>query len=329
MIIKSFQIKQINLEKNKYILLHGKNEGQKEEVVKNLTKNFDLIYSYDEKEILENENNFLESFLNKSLFDEKKVIIIKRATDKFLNIFEKIYFKDVEDYIIILSAPLDKKSKLRIFFEKEDRLVCTPFYPDTEQTLSKIALNFINKKKISMSMSDINQIVTQISGDRQLLIYELEKIENYVRGGKKISLDSIAKLTNLYEDYSISELIDNCLAKNKKKVIKILNENNFTDDDCITISRTFLYKSKKILSLVLDFEKNGNIELTISKSKPAIFWKDKEITKTQIQEWKSLNLKILIYKISDIEQKLKKNIKNSLILITDFLIEHSSKKVNN
>ena len=109
MIIKSFQIKQINLEKNKYILLHGKNEGQKEEAVKSLTNNFDLIYSYDEKEILENENNFLESILNKSLFDEKKIIIIKRATYRFLKIFEKIYLKNVEDYIIILSAHLYKK----------------------------------------------------------------------------------------------------------------------------------------------------------------------------------------------------------------------------
>ena len=67
---------------------------------------------------------------------------------------------------------------------------------------------------------------------------------------KKLTSENISKLTNLIENYSISELIDNCLAKNKKKIIKILNENNFNNEDCILIIRTFLNKTKKILKLV-------------------------------------------------------------------------------
>ena len=137
------------------------------------------------------------------------------------------------------------------------------------------------------------------------------------------------QLTNLIENHSISELVDNCLAKNKKKIISILNENNFNNEDCIVISRLFLNKSKKLLQLSIEFKKNKNIELTISSAKPPIFWKDKEITKKQINQWEPENIKELIYKLSEIELLIKKNINNSINLITDFILEQSALKTNN
>ena len=123
-------------------------------------------------------------------------------------------------------------------------------------------------------------------------------------------------------------MIDNCLAKNSKKTINILNENNFNNEDCILITRVFLNKAKKILILAKEFEKNNNIDLTISSAKPPIFWKDKEITKQQIYMWKTKKIKNLIYKINEIEFHLKKNLGNSVNLITDFLLEQSSSRPN-
>ena len=107
-----------------------------------------------------------------------------------------------------------------------------------------------------------------------------------------------------------------------------MNENNFSNEDCILITRIFLNKAKKILKLTKEFEKNNNIDLTISSAKPPIFWKDKEITKQQIYKWKTNNIKNLIFKINDIELLLKKDLKNSINLITDFLLEQSSYKTN-
>ena len=146
---------------------------------------------------------------------------------------------------------------------------------------------------------------------------------------KKITQEEISKLTNLVENYSINDLIDNCLAKNKKKILKILNENNFSNDDSIIILRTFLSKSKKILKLCAEFEKNKDLNLTISTSKPPIFWKDKEITKQQIKLWSSKNLKLLIYETNKIEMIIKKNLGNSTNIITNFLLEKSSIETNN
>jgi DNA polymerase-3 subunit delta len=329
MIIKSFEINKINLDSNNLFLLYGKNDGFKNEVTKNILKSRNNILYYEEKEILENEDNFVENLLTKSLFDDEKIIIIKRATDKILKVLEEITEKNIKDIKIILDADvLEKKSKLRSFFEKDKKLVCVPFYPDNDQTISKLAYNFLNNKKISLSPSNINLIVSKCSGDREALVNELQKIEYFGKNGKKINNENIAKLINLSENHSISELIDNCLAQNKKKIISILNENNFSNEDCIMIIRSFIMKAKKLLVLSKTFETNKNIDLTISSAKPPIFWKEKEITKQQIQKWKPKNIKNLIYALSETELQVKKNINNSINLITDFIISQSLSEAN-
>ena len=330
MIIKSYEINKINFDLNNLLLFYGKNEGHKNEVIKNIIKNKNNVLNYEEKEVLDNEDNFIENIFTKSLFDDEKIIIVKRSTDKILRIIENLNSKKLEDITVIINAEnLEKKSKLRSFFEKEKKIVCVPFYPDNDQTLSKLTYNFLKRKNILISQANINLIVNKCTGDRDALHNELNKIEFYCKNGKKITSTDIIKLTNLNENYSISELIDNCLGKNKKKIINILNENSFSNEDCILITRTFLNKSKKILQLANEFENNKNIELTISSAKPPIFWKDKEITKQQIYKWKPKNIKKLIYKLSEIEFLIKKNLNNSINLITDFILEQSSSETNN
>ena len=330
MIIKSYEIEKIDKNKDCLILLYGKNDGLKNKTIEILNKNRNSISNYEEKEILDNENNFIETILSKSLFDPQKFIVIKRATDKILKIIENLQQINLEDTTIIINSEnLEKKSKLRSFFEKNKTLICVPFYPDNDQTLSKLAYNFLREKKISISSSNINLIVNKCSGDREKLTNELQKIELFSKNGKKINNDNISKLINLSENHNISELVDNCLAQNKRKIIGILNENNFSNEDCIMIVRSFINKSKKLLALSKAFETNKNIDLTISSAKPPIFWKEKEITKQQILKWSSKNIKQLIYSLSETELQIKKNINNSINLITDFILFQSSSVTNN
>ena len=330
MIIKSYQISQINPEIHNLLLFYGKNEGLKNETIKNITKDKKNINSYDEKEVLENEFNFIENIFTKSLFDDEKIIIIKRSTDRILKVIESLNSEKLEDITIIVNADnLEKKSKLRSFFEKNKETICVPFYPDNNQTLSKLANDFLKDRNISISQSSIFLIVNKCNGDREALFNELNKIDFYTKNGKKITTENIIKITNLIENHSVSELVDNCLAKNNKKIINILNENNFNNEDSILITRSLLNKSKRVLQLVKEFENNKNIELTISSAKPPIFWKDKEITKQQIKQWKLESIKDLIYKLIDMELIIKSNLNNSLNLITDFILEESYTRSNN
>jgi DNA polymerase-3 subunit delta len=330
MILKYFEAQKIDRNINHLILFYGKNEGLKNETLNILIKDKKKISKYDEKEILDNENNFIENILSKSLFEPQKFVVIKRATDKIFKIIEFLNLKNLEDITIVLNSEnLEKKSKLRSFFEKDKKLVCIPFYPDNDQTLSKLAYNFLRDKKISISSSNMNLIVNKCSGERESLINELQKIENFSKNGKKVNSENISKLINLNENHSIFELIDNCLAKNKKKIISILNENNFSNEDCVMITRSFIIKAKKLLALSKAFETNKNIDLTIASAKPPIFWKEKDITKQQILKWNSKKIKQLIYSLNDTELQIKKNINNSINLITDFILFQSSSTTNN
>ena len=329
MIIKSFEINKIDTNNKNLILLYGNNNGLKKIAINKITKDENKIFYYEEKEILDLKNNFLENILNRSLFEEKKTIIIKRGTDKILKIIEELNSRKIDDIIIILADILEKRSKLRTFFEKENNLICIPFYPDNEQTLLQLIYIFLKEKNIKMSQSNINLIINKAQGDREKVISDLNKIENFTKSGKNITDKNLSKLINLSENYSIMELIDNCLIKNKKKIINILNENIFNQEDCILISRTFLNKTKQILRLLIEYEKNKDINLTISNSRPPIFWKDKEIIKKQLKLWSLDDLKKLIYDIGEIELLIKQNFNNSLNIIKDFLLVTCSSKTNN
>jgi DNA polymerase III subunit delta len=331
MIIKSFQLEKIDIRKNNFFLFYGENQGHKSETIEKLfKKKFSKnIYLYEENEILKNPENFLNSILTKSFFENEKLIIINRSSDKIHNIIEELIKKKIEDLVLILNANiLEKKSKLRSLFEKNKQCLCVPFYDDNNQTLSLITNNFFREIKIPISQQAINLIVGRCRGDRQNLNNELKKIESFIIGKKKIEIKDLLKLTNLAENYNVSELIDSCLSKNKKKTVNILNENIYTVDDCIIIIRTFLSKSKRLVKLCRSLQKTKSIDATISNFKPPIFWKDKEIVKLQIRSWSCKNVENLIYQISEIEFLIKKYSNNSINILSNFIIEQT-KSISN
>ena len=330
MIVKSYELNKINLKKNNIYLLYGENEGLKNKVINDTFKEFlKNIYRYDEKEILNNKENFFNDILSKSFFEAKKLIMVLRSSDKIVNIIEEILEKNTEDTIIILLANiLEKKSKLRSIFEKNKNIICIPFYPDNNQTLNNIANSYFKERKIPISQEIVNLLVARSRGDRLNLNNEMSKIENFTKNKKKINIDEILKLTNLAENYSVTELVDNCLAKNSKKTVNILNENNYSSEDCILIIKTLLIKAKRLNKLQNQTKNNKNIDQVITTFKPPIFWKDKEIVKEQIKNWSLKKIENLIYKINEIELLIKKNSSTSINILFDFIITQSSKTNN-
>ena len=327
MIHKAFEINKIDINKYNLYLFYGENEGYKNEVIK---KKFQEIYQnkihrYEENEIFEKKNEFFNSILSKSFFENEKIIIISRVSDKIKDLIEEISLKNIKDVKIILSTNiLEKKSKLRNFFEKGKDTICIPFYADNQQTLSRIAIDFFRESKISLSQETINLLVERSKGNRENLNNELIKIENFSKSGKKINNEQILKLTNLAENYNASELTNCCLAKNSKKTANILNENNYTNEDCILILRTLLQKAKRLLKLQQEAQKNKNIDQVITNYKPPIFWKDKEIVKQQMYYWSLDKIGNMIVNINKTELLVKKNTSNSLNILSDFIINQSN-----
>ena len=331
MILKSFELNKLKLEDYNFYLFYGDNEGLKEDTIKNffLKKYQNKIHRYEEKEILDNIDDFYNNVFTKSFFDNEKLIIINRVTDKIREIIEELIEKKTEDIQFILNSKnLEKKSTLRKLFEKQKSIVCIPFYEDNNQTLNSIISLFFRNKKIPISQQLINVLVERSRGDRKNLNNELEKIENFSLNKKNLNIQEIIKLTNLADNYSASELVDHSLAKNTRKTVTILSENNYSDEDNIIIIRTLLAKLKRLVKIYDLIDEKNNIEQAISACKPPIFWKDKPLVTQQIRSWKKDGLEQLIYKTNEIELLVKKNSVLAKNILADFII-NNSKKTNN
>ena len=325
MILKSYETNKINFNKNKIFLLYGENKGYIQEIVDNffLKKNTKNIFKYTENEILDNLELFYNQIFTSSFFENDKTLIISQITNKFEEIVNSILEKEIDNTKIILIADrLEKKSKIRSLFEKNDKLICIPFYADDKKILGNLIREFFIKKKIKISQSQINLILSKIV-DRKQLKVELDKLEMFLLRKSNLKDKEILKLINISENYSASELIDSYLSKNKKKIVEILNENIFNLEENLMIIRVFLSKLKRLKRLKSRSEElKGKNSQAISEYKPPIFWKEKEIISQQLNFWTLNQLSYLFKNLIDLEIKIKKNYSNSSLMIGNFFLEN-------
>ena len=328
MLIKYLDLKKANKDKTNYYLFYGPNIGLIEDTIENFFKPIfsKNVINYDEAEILNNKEEFKEQIFNKSFFDHDKFIIINRATDKIFEIIKEIINTEIKDIKIIIKAGnLEKKTKIRNFFEKEKKTIITAFYEDNFQSLSLLVQKFIKENNIKISNEIINFVIERSKGNRINLNNELEKIFLFSKKNKIINFDSISKLTNLFENYGFAELVDSCLLKNRKKTINILNENNPSSEDNILILRSFLFKLKRLKKLKSKIDDTKNIDQILNTFKPPIFWKEKEVVKQQLKQRTLSDIKFLIKKVNNLELLIKKNSQTSGQILNNFILENLEK----
>ena len=325
MLIKSHELKNFKIKDTDFYLFYGPNTGLIEETINKIfkpifTKN---IINYDEADLLNNIHSFKEMIFNKSFFDDEKFIIINRASNKILDLIQELIESQVTDLKMIIKAgPLEKKSKLRSYFEKNKLTVITAFYEENYQSLLLMMKKIFKEKQIVVSNEIISLIIERSKGNRISINNEIEKISSYYEKNNKIDLKDVLKITNLAENYGISELVDQNLSKNRKKTINILNENNLNTEENILIIRTFLNKLKRLKILKIEYQKSKNIEQVLSAARPPIFWKDKDIVKQQLNIWSLSEIKFLIYKVNKLELTIKKNNQISDQILNNFILEN-------
>ena len=323
MIVKSFHLSNVNVYDFNYYLFYGENEGHKNELINEIFKKKIKgdVFNYEESWILINKDEFLTDLFNKSFFENDKLIIINRATDKILELIEEIFKREPEGIKCILNAQiLDKRSKLRSFFEKEKKIIISAFYNDNEISIKNYVFNFLKKNDLRLSNEIINLLIEKTDSNRQILKNELEKLKNLIITKKKINPVDIAKLVKNSDGDNFFELIDFFLLKDKNKLQKILNETNLSSDNTINIVRILLLRIKKLIKIKGIIKSNNqDIERSLNSYKPPIFWKEKEIIKKQIDINSLDNLNEFIRIIFDLEKIIKKYPDNALKFMLNFL----------
>jgi len=326
-ISKSYEIEKkiLDLSKHNLLLLYGENIGLKKDIrnkIKiDLNKKEDSIeiLSFYESEILDNEDDFYNSIYSGSLFSNKKMITINNGTDKILKLIEDIYIKYPENLILIIfSEILEKKSKLRIFFEKSSTAVCVPCYSDNNKSLETILTNELRKNNITISRESINLLIDKSNNDRNNLRNEIEKIKAYSLNKKNLSVEEIKSIANFSGEYKSDSLINECLNGDINQYKKIVSELYVNTVNYVFLLRILYNKIQKLLN-IKKLEKNTtDIVVLISSFKPAIFWKEKPIIKKQLSIWKQEDLRKITSKINEIELLCKKNPLVSKVIFFSF-----------
>ena len=337
MIIKSYEIQKnkSNFSKFNFFLLYGENQGLKKDIRKLIKtaleqkdSNAEILTIYED-EILKNEENFYNFFYSGSLFNDKKIITIHEATDKIIKKISDVYEKCAKNvFLIIFSESLEKKSKLRNFFEKNKKTICIPCYLDSEKDLRVIAQLEFKKNNIMVSQEIINLLIEKSNSDRNNLRNEIEKIHSYSLNKKKLEINDIKSLINFSGDYKSNVFINECLCGNIKQYKKILSELYADTFNQIFLLRILSNKTQRLLKIKTEENKSNNMDSLINATKPAIFWQEKPLVKKQLSIWNLNDLKKIIIEINNTELLCKKNPKISKIIFFNFFSEVCKKASN-
>jgi len=326
MLIKSYEILKKDLNFLNSFLIYGENTGLKQDIVKSvieLKEKKDIKYKqfkFEEEEIIKNQNDFFNLIFSGSLFDKKKVIFVNRTTDRLFNLISEISKKDIKDILIFFEADqLEKKSKIRNLFEKDKNLVCIACYQDNNFDLIKIINDEIKQTKIKLSTESINLLIERASGDRNNLRNEVNKLKSFALNKQMVSYDQVKELTNMVGNYQNDYIVNICLNGDKKKLNKILRENNFSFEDFLILLKIFSKKIHRLLKIKIFYRLEKNLDQIFNQIRPPIFWKEKEDVKKQVRLWNEKKLNLIIKKINEIELNCKKNHELATNITLDFL----------
>ena len=337
MIIKSYEVpkNKSNFLKYNFFLLYGENVGLKKDIrdiIKIAVKQKDdkmEILSLHENEILDNEDYFYNLVYSGSLFSNKKIITVFEATDKIIKKIGDVYNRHLENvFLIIFSGILEKKSKLRNFFETKKKTICIPCYLDNEKDLEVIVLSELKKNNILLSKEAINLLIEKSNSDRNNLKNEIEKIKSYSLDKKKLGLSEIRSLINFSGDYKSDILINECLCGDISQYKKIISELYTNTVSQILLFRILSNKVQRLLKIKEQKNKSNSLDQLINTSKPAIFWKEKPLVKKQLSIWSVGELERIINGINNTELLCKKNPQISKAIFFNFFLEICTKANN-
>ena len=310
------------LEQYEHVLLYGENEGIKEDIknkIKEKNKDSEIIIFFQE-EIMNNKNILSEQINNSSLFNLKRIIFLHEITDKsYTQIKECIENKKENVRIYIFSSILEKKSKIRNHFEKNDKLGIIPCYKDNERTLANY-INFKLKGYKGLSPQIISLIISNSSQDRKIINNEITKIKSFFTE-QNISLKELEELLNIKFNRDFNEIRDASLLGNKLKVNRLLGEIQFQPEDFMFYLNNMNNRVVKLLEIKNISKDTNDYEVALDVLKTKVFWKDKPIYIEQLKKWSKNKLINAINMIGNTEIIMKKNsqIKNDTLLKNLFI----------
>ena len=322
MIYKSYVIENnINLLKSNLSLFYGENLGLiddfKTQIKENNKKN--NIINYQQDDILKNKENFYNNVFNISLFEEQKFFFINQATDKILEIIAEIEERIGNQKFYFFADRLEKKSKLRDYFEKSKIHSVIPCYEDNEMTIKKIIINSL-KGFGGLTNENINIITENCGLNRSKLRNEIDKIKIFFNK-KDLEKNNLEKLLNIKSNSNFDHLKDEALNGNQRATNRLLSDTVFEPERNMLYISSINYRLQRILE-IKNLLQTTNLETAISKIKPPVFWKERPFLISQAKKWSLSKINEILDRSHNLEIRIKSNSQiNQTLLVKKLLVD--------
>ena len=310
------------ISKIKSILFYGENIGLKKHfkrLIKTYNKEVKII-TFLQDDILNNESVFFNEINNLSLFEEKKIFFIENANDKIFKILEDYLDSNLDFQLIFFSEILEKKSKLRNYFEKSKIYGSIPCYADTSITIQRIIKDEL-KDFQGLSSVNLNIILESCNNDRIKVYNEINKIITFFED-KKITTENLSKLVNSPRIDDFNYLRDEAIKGNKNEMNRLLNSTIIDQDRGVYYLSLINLRFYKLIDILNIKKRDNNLESVINGIKPPIFWKDKQNIIDQLKMWDIKKIQSVLKSLFDLEKTFKSNANiDKNVLIKKILID--------
>ena len=295
------------ISKIKSILFYGENIGLKKhfkKLIKTYNKEVKII-TFLQDDILNDENVLFNELNNLSLFEEKKILFIENANDKIFKILEDYLDDNLNFQLYFFSDILEKKSKLRNYFEKSKIYGSIPCYADTSITIQRIIQDEL-KNFQGLTSVNLNIILESCNNDRIKVYNEINKIITFFQD-KKITTENLSKLVNLPRIDDFNYLRDEAIKGNKAETNRLLNSTIIDQDRGVYYLSLINLRFYKLIDILNIKKRDNNLESVINAIKPPIFWKDKQNIIDQVKMWNIEKIQSVLKKLFDLEITFKSN----------------------
>ncbi|MDB2415062.1 DNA polymerase III subunit delta [Rickettsiales bacterium] len=312
---------------NNGVLIYGPDRGQTDQYIKNIIKSIlgdqpDPLSIIDINfDKLKDDPAFLADEMGSiSLFGGRKVIRIRDAKPTIAKELSDILENTDTTHFIIFSAfELTPASALRKYFEKSPKYTTIASYKDDQASIARVISSYLQENGFTFERDVISWISSYFSGDRMVIIRELEKLITYKGEDKNITINDAQQCITDSAEISLSQLCNAVASRDVANINRNINRAIQEGTNSIAIIRAVLNYFSRLNQVKSLIEQGVPQAQAVSSLRPPVFFKEAPTFNNHIGKWNTNSLRKIISSLTELEISCKTTGNPADLLCTHFL----------
>lgn len=223
-----------------------------------------------------------------SLMAPRRVILVREPEDKSLEAIQHAITARAPDNFLVLysTEALGRDSKLRHWAESAVAAAALPCYKDEGAGLEQFIRDTLRGYGLRASNDVTRYLAHQLSGDRQIILNELEKLSLYMGDeAEEIGIEDAMASVGENNDRGFDELTAAIAAGDMVGLCRLTDRLLAEGNHGLLLVRSTMRYLAKLEQLALKRAEGMNLDAAIESLRPPVFFKAKPQLKSHAQRW--------------------------------------------